>query len=130
MADAVDIVYPIAVDFDGVLHLYSSPWAGHETIPDPPVEGAIEWLNVVTARFPVVIFTTRATTEAGREAIRRWLDEHGFTGVLHDITALKPPALFLLDDRAWRFEGPGTFPTVDDIRRAVPWWDRPSKPLT
>ena len=123
MSDVSDMTYPIAVDFDGVLHSYRSPWTAHEAIPDPPVDGAIDWLNEVCAHFPVVVFTTRAATPAGRAAIVEWLALHGFTGVLHDITAVKPPALFILDDRAWRFEGPGTFPTIRDIVGARPWWD-------
>ena len=35
----------LAIDFDGVLHSYSSGWKGSRNIPDPPVDGAIEWLN-------------------------------------------------------------------------------------
>ncbi len=29
--------YTVAVDFDGVLHAYISPWVNAHTIPDPPV---------------------------------------------------------------------------------------------
>ena len=34
----------LCVDFDGVIHSYTSGWEGIDMIPDPPVEGAIKWL--------------------------------------------------------------------------------------
>lgn len=106
---------------DGVLHSYTSPWQGHETIPDPPVEGAIEWLNQITKKLDVVIFTTRGATARGQAAVLVWLGEHGYVGPALEVTNVKPPALIYLDDRAVRFEGPGTFPTVDQIHAARPW---------
>ena len=115
--------YTIAVDFDGVLHSYTSPWQAAHVIPDPPVEGAIEWLMRIVEEFDVVIFTTRGKTWRGRRAVLRWLHEQSF--YLYDteikVTAKKPPCLIYLDDRAYRFEGPGTFPTADQIHRARPW---------
>jgi hypothetical protein len=111
--------YTIAVDFDGVLHSYTSPWVDHHVIPDPPIPGAIEWLERISADFDVVIFTTRGKTEAGRVAVARWISEHGYTGHDFTVTAEKPPALIYLDDRAVRFEG--IYPTPDEIHRARPW---------
>ena len=32
--------YSIAVDFDGVIHSYTSKWVAADVIPDPPVSGA------------------------------------------------------------------------------------------
>lgn len=113
--------YTIAVDFDGVLHSYTSPWVDAETIPDPPVSGAIDWLNDITHDLDVVIFTTRGKTEAGRLAVRSWLEDRGYNGPRLTVTAEKPPALAYLDDRAYRFEGPGTFPSAEQVHRAKPW---------
>lgn len=110
--------YTIAVDFDGVIHSYSSPWVDHHVIPDPPVPGAIEWLNAILDKFDVVIFTTRGKTAEGAAAVGRWLIEHGGPEGL-TVTAVKPPALVYIDDRAWRFEG--TFPTADEVHRSRPW---------
>lgn len=115
-------MFPIAVDFDGVLHSYVQPWTAHHVIPDPPVEGAIAWLNEICDSFPVTVFTTRACTPEGALAVAGWLRRYGFQATLHEITAIKPPALVLIDDRAWRFEGPGTFPSVEQIAAAKPWW--------
>jgi hypothetical protein len=112
--------YTIAVDFDGVLHSYTSPWVDHHVIPDPPVPGAVDWLNAIVKDFDVVIFTTRGKTTAGKSAVRRYLDEHGVEwGLAAVVTDEKPPALIYLDDRAYRFEG--SFPSPDDVHRARPW---------
>ena len=37
----------ICIDFDGVLHSYTSGWQGMSKASDPPVDGAIEWLKEV-----------------------------------------------------------------------------------
>lgn len=120
--------YTVAVDFDGVLHMYASPWVNHHTIPDGPVPGAIQWLNEMCASFKVVIFTTRGKTWRGRRAVLQWLWKHGATSPKDAetwsdldfvVTDRKPPALVYLDDRAMRFAG--VFPAADDIHRARPW---------
>lgn len=121
MSKPTDERYTVAVDFDGVLHSYTSPWEGAETIHDEPVPGAIEWLHAMVRHFEVVIFTTRGKTSGGRDAVLRWLAKHGGQGLaaMVSVTSDKPPALIYLDDRAIRFEG--TFPTKDEIHAARPW---------
>jgi hypothetical protein len=109
----------LAVDFDGVLHQYLSPWQGPDVIPDPPVDGAIAWLMHLTEAFRVVILTTRAESAAGRAAVTAWLRAHGYEGPALEVTAVKPPAIAYVDDRAWRFEG--RFPSPDELRSATPW---------
>lgn len=122
--------YTVAVDFDGVIHSYTSPWVNAETIPDPPVPGAIEWLWEMSKRFEIVIFSTRCKTGEGRQAVQRWLFENCERSAPLDAdpsslplrlkyTADKPPALVYLDDRAMRFEG--VFPTAEEIHAARPW---------
>jgi len=125
--------FTVAVDFDGVLHSYISPWVAPHVIPDPPVEGAMEWLFKTIQKFEVVIFSTRCRTWRGRRAMRRWLLLHAgaicyysyhldnMARGLEDIrfSYTKPVALVYLDDRAMRFTG--TFPTVDEIHKARPW---------
>jgi hypothetical protein len=113
--------YTVAVDFDGVIHSYTSPWAGADVIPDPPVPGAIEWLLEISKKFTVVLFTTRGETNAGQYAVRAWLDKHGWPSgrAWPDVTNSKPHALVYIDDRAWRFEG--RFPTAHEIHGMRPW---------
>lgn len=120
----------ISVDFDGVIHSYSSPWVNAHTIPDLPVEGAIEWLYDLLQNFDVVILTTRAKTWRGRLAIRAWLRR--YAGALYYdcmgnrgiedvvITYKKLPAVVYVDDRAYRFNGTD-FPTIAALRGMKPW---------
>lgn len=118
--------YTVAVDFDGVIHRYDSPWVSHEHIPDPPVAGAIEWLNRIAEDFDVVIFTTRGATPEGRVAVREWLDNNGFKEY-REVTAQKVAALIYLDDRAMRFDG-SNFPDAQAIHGARPW-NKPARTL-
>lgn len=113
--------WTVAVDCDGVLHSYTSGWQGADVLSDPPVEGAIEWLNEIVGHFTVVVLTTRGDQPGGNEAVMAYLREHGYSGPDLLITSKKVPALVYVDDRGWRFTGPGSFPTADDVHRARPW---------
>ena len=117
--------YTVAVDCDGVLHSYTSGWCGADSLPDPPVPGAIEWLNEITEKFDVVIHTTRGDQPGGNDAVIAYLREHGYTGAALKVTSHKVPALIYIDDRGWRFEG--TFPTAEEIHQARPW-NKPQNP--
>lgn len=66
----------ICLDFDGVMHSYSSGWKGARNIPDPPVPGALEWLCKALARFDVAIYSSRSHQFGGRRAMKRWLRRH------------------------------------------------------
>lgn len=109
----------IAVDFDGVLNSYVSGWTGATSLPDPPIPGAIEWLEEMARSFEVIIFTTRGQYPEAKAAIREWLAKHGYRGPDLRVTNKKPAALVYLDDRALRFEG--VFPSKEEIHRARPW---------
>lgn len=124
--------YTISVDFDGVIHQYVTPWKNARTIPDPPVDGAIEWLFEMVQHFDVCIFSTRNTQFMGRFAMRNWLKKHagglwyesaaGTVG-LEEITfpRHKPKAIIYIDDRAYRFVGPLSWPTKEQIHLSKPW---------
>ena len=96
----------IAVDFDGVIHAYSKGW--HDgTIYDEPIEGAIESIERLLKRgYKVAIFTCRAETIEGAEAVANWIDNHltfkkpEYT--IH-VTNIKPKAIAYIDDRGIRF---------------------------
>ena len=121
----------VSVDFDGVIHSYTSPWDKAHIIPDAPVGGAIEFLSKTLQKFDVVIISSRARTWRGRRAIRRWLRRHAGVGLwfeamsfrgLEDVvvTAKKLPALVYIDDRAYRFTG-SNWPTELEIEKLRPW---------
>ena len=68
----------LCVDFDGVIHSYTSPWAGVEVIPDPPVPGALRWLWKATEWFDVQIYSSRSKDPLGRRAMGLWMVRHSF----------------------------------------------------
>jgi hypothetical protein len=104
----------LCVDFDGVIHSYTSPWLRPEIIPDPPVPGALLWLDGAIEHFTVVIYSSRSRTKQGIAAMQRWLLDHGERekinlGVLLcgaiDFVHEKPAAFLTIDDRAICFDG-------------------------
>lgn len=60
----------VAIDFDGVIHLYSRGWFDG-TIYDPPVPGMIEALDEIMADHPVFIHTTRSAVEVAEWMVRQ-----------------------------------------------------------
>jgi hypothetical protein len=132
----------LAVDFDGVLHSYTSGWRGPRNIPDPPVPGAIEWLRSLLTDadcvcamapryldFDVQVFSSRSRYWGGRHAIRKWLEnEFEKAGYYRQLIELirfplwKPPAFLTLDDRAVTFAG--VFPSVEEMKAFKPWYRR------
>lgn len=128
----------IAIDFDGVIHQYTSPWSHVLEISDPPVDGAFEFIRgALREGFDVVIFTARANADPNAKwfnnnpkhdpsgvdkNIREWMVRHGLEQEIADkieITAIKPSAAVYIDDRGWRFEG--QFPSFDTIRNLKQW---------
>ena len=124
----------VCLDFDGVVHSYTSPWTGPRDIPDPIVKGAIEFiLTCLVAGWAVVIFSTRSHHYGGQSAMLNWLEKE--SGLCwHDSPAgpgtmnvtfpkEKPPAILYIDDRGYHFEG--TFPTIKFMENFKPWNKKP-----
>ena len=63
----------LCLDFDGVIHSYTSGWKGADVIPDPPVPGAIEFIFRALPHFTVAIYSSRSGQEGGIDAMREWL---------------------------------------------------------
>ena len=133
----------ICLDFDGVIHSYTSGWQGADVIPDAPVEGAIGALwGYIASGLSVAIFSARSAQPGGIEAIKAYLDaadeewqapEPGSPmpkRVVYSATSLvesiqfpdhKPAAKVYVDDRGFRFEG--VFPSPDELRELfTPWY--------
>lgn len=126
----------ICVDFDGVIHSYKSGWKGVDVIPDPPVDGAIEWL---LAHLPipdalgmggeyvgpeVLIYSSRSKSYRGRKAMQNWLVKWGvdkwyFIDDILKFPTKKPAAFLTIDDRAICFTG--KFPTSAEMMAFKPW---------
>lgn len=115
----------ILLDFDGVIHSYKSGWKGAGVIPDPPVDGAIEFIRTLIndKDYEVCIYSSRSKQEGGIDAMINWLKENALTNLeLLEIRfpKQKPAAFITVDDRAICFDG--DFSTLKDkIDNFIPW---------
>ena len=119
----------LVLDFDGVLHSYTSGWQGAAVIPDPPVPWAMDFLLRAVEEFEVHILSSRSHQWGGRRAMKRWIRAELFKATLpveaDDCYAalkfprIKPAAMLTIDDRALTFTG--TWPTMQELRRFQPW---------
>lgn len=131
----------LCLDFDGVLHSYTSGWKGADIIPDPPVAKMVSFLARANKEFEIHILSSRSHQPGGMEAMQAWIRKHieyyydcTFGGSPRDFdaaTALfydlkwpleKPPAMVTIDDRAIQFDG--TWPTIAFLKAFQPWYKR------
>lgn len=140
----------ISIDFDGVLHSYTSGWKGVDVILDPPVPGAIKSLvDLVLAsnrdlhgnavpKYCVAIFSSRSDLLKGRIAMTKWLRE-AVEDYLIERGEPQPLAHIQADSIVDQIQFPshkppahltiddrafcftGTFPTMDYIDSFRPW---------
>ncbi len=122
----------LCLDFDGVIHSYTSGWQGTGVCNDPPVEGTHEFLRKAINVFQVMIYSSRSKSFKGRRAMKRYMREHFSQYADEEFAKLyfsepefddipvgppetvadrikypwfKPPAFLTIDDRAITFEG-------------------------
>lgn len=107
----------LCLDFDGVLHWYRSGWQGVNEIDDEPVPGAVEFVKRAQEVFSVVVYSSRSSHAGGIEAMRAWMQKHGFPEVKFAVQ--KPAAFLTIDDRALLFTG--TWPDPRELREFRPW---------
>lgn len=65
----------LCLDFDGVIHSYTSGWKGADVIPDAPVADAMRFIWDATDHFRVAIYSSRSGQRGGIRAMRSWLHE-------------------------------------------------------
>lgn len=122
----------IAVDFDGVIHAYTTPWSDAATISDGPTPGAMAFLRslVEDERFEVVVVSSKLKEDDGEAAVFQWLwhrlhDAFGLV-ICHRVhgeisfSRTRPPAFLTIDDRGWLPPHSALCP-----RRSPPVMDRP-----
>jgi hypothetical protein len=122
MSEAIKNKKILCIDFDGVIHSYSSGWKGENVVSDPPVSGAIEWLKTASTLYNINIYSSRSKSYDGVLAMKDWLLDNGMTTM--DIERIKfptqkPAAYLTIDDRAICFNG--VFPSFDEIDNFKPW---------
>lgn len=130
----------LCLDFDGVLHSYSSGWKGADIIPDPPTPGAMMFLHHAVHHFDVQIYSSRSGQPGGIQAMQDWLNYHvadffdcTFAGAPSDMDKTadvlaaitfptsKPAAFITIDDRALCFTGDWFDFHPQDLLEFKPW---------
>jgi hypothetical protein len=127
----------LCLDFDGVIHSYTSGWKDATTILDPPVKGSLQFIRAAQKYFRVAIFSTRSAEPGGIKAMCEYLGywsvdpEYGLPhdtdlSFLSDIEwpSQKPPAFLSIDDRAIQFEGDWSVLDPATLRNFKPWNQR------
>lgn len=130
----------LCVDWDGVIHSYTSPWTDAVTISDGPVPGALAWLTNATKFFAVQIYSSRSKVPGAAQAMLEWTMAHAVKefGPDHplawpaaqiDYPLLfvheKPAAFLTIDDRAICFEGDFGVLDPETLLNFKPWNKRP-----
>lgn len=122
----------LCLDFDGVIHAYTSPWVDARTIPDPVTPGFFEWAVRAEQEFRLVIYSSRSKEPGAIGAMRKWLAEQWEEGDGHDFLIPmpaftfaheKPAAHLTIDDRAVCFNGDWKAYQLDPdvMSRFKPW---------
>lgn len=129
----------LTIDFDGVLHRFTSPWVNIRTISDGPVDGAIERLYEYVQYFRVYILSYRSHEPSGILSMKQWLlkydTEYRDTLKESELPKYKlldkvqfppydkPPSHASIDDRGLPFNGDWHNPIYDvaNIQAFVPW---------
>jgi hypothetical protein len=121
----------LCVDWDGVVHSYTSGWKGAAIIPDPPVPGALEWLHRASRLFTLVVYSSRSKDPEALTAMRMWLQFHARSelpreaaeALLDAVTfaSEKPSAFLTIDDRAICFDGDWSKLDPETLLRFKPW---------
>ena len=110
----------LCLDFDGVIHSYTSGWLGYNIIPDNPVRGAKEFIEKSSEFFEIYVFSTRCNRTEGIEAIKKWLLKWGFPKL--NVVFEKPPAFLTIDDRAIQFNG--EWPEIEVLKNFRTWIEK------
>lgn len=132
----------VLCDFDGVLSTYESGWKGLTNIPDPPVQGALEFIrNCFELGYDFGIYSMRTANDdylddagygdyhfspdryRGIEAVKSWLLHWGLEEDLVDRIKFpfgKPHFIVYIDDLAVRYGG-GDFPDLTNPSLFTSW---------
>jgi len=112
----------LSLDFDGVIHLYTSGWTDVLNIADGPVPGAFNFIREALDHFEVAIFSGRSAHPGGVEAIQKWFADNGLEAEYRERLQwpiAKPMAYLIIDDRALQFSG--NFPEPSRLLAFRPW---------
>lgn len=111
----------LVLDFDGVIHSYTSGWQGADVVSDPPVPGTADALESYLENFEVHVLSSRTSQEGGVRAMKEWMTGEFGPKLVEQIKfpEHKPPAFLTIDDRVERFTG--TWPEASELLAFKPW---------
>jgi len=111
----------LCLDFDGVIHSYTSGWTEPLWIVDPPVEGAFDFIWKALEVFDVQVYSSRSSYEGGIDAMKAWFTVHGQKDLTYIVRwpLTKPAAFVTIDDRAITFDG--VWPSLQTLKEFKPW---------
>ena len=99
----------LSIDFDGVIHNFDKGYHDGTCYGDP-LFGSLDALRVLSKKYRIIIFTAKAKSSrplvngmTGIELVADWLERHGVSDCVAEITAEKPRAFLYIDDNAYRF---------------------------
>ena len=130
----------VCIDFDGVIHAYTSGWQGANVVSDGPVDGAMAAiLEYQKAGFTVAVYSSRSNTnmpggvQAMISAIYTWMQAHvrdvygdGHESIVNkavndiEYPREKPAAWVTIDDRGIQFKG--IWPSPKELEDFKPWY--------
>jgi len=102
----------LCIDFDGVIHSYTTGWAGSDKVNDPPVPGAMEFLQKALALFDLKVYSSRSQSNKGIRAMREYIREHACKELPPGATVMMER--WLDNPETWPVEKPSAFLTIDD----------------
>jgi hypothetical protein len=124
----------LCIDFDGVVHSYTSGWKGETVIADPPVNGALAWLYKATEFWDVQIYSSRSKNPDAVYEMTSWMRlwsvkefgpnhtmSYGGTNYPIKFVHEKPSAFLTIDDRAICFDGAWNALDPQELLKFKPW---------
>src|SRR5574344_43905 len=104
----------LLIDLDGVLNEYIGDF-DRNFIPKIKF-GAREFLEILSNKYEIIIFTTR-----NRLLVSKWLIENNLDSYVTDVTNVKIPAYLHIDDRCICFNG-NFNKSIEDIEKFKTYW--------
>lgn len=102
----------LAIDFDGTL-IPSLETGFKEGETQEPIVGAIEFLRALAKKYDLVIFSARATTSRGTNAILEWIRKNQLRGIISEVTNEKKYSFVaIIDDRGITFNNPSDYISI------------------
>lgn len=105
-----------AVDFDGTISEYQK-WEGPEVVGKILLGVRRAFVALNRANYKIVIFSSRASTLEGLQAIHVWLFKNSLHTFVSDVVCVKPIFTVLFDDRAWHVQSNKHYSLMQVVNR-------------